>query len=312
MIALSTYTTTPQWKDFFSLKDAKALENLIEEKWIPSAGTFIHLDIYRQDAHAPTVVYCHGLATCGRIMGHIALGLYNKGYNVICPDLWGFGLSTQRHGSGTIALFINNLISTISFAKTLSDGPRFLAGISLGGILSYYTACVCDDIKAIACYCLLDLSARRTKKISQDGKHITLMTALAKLGSLVVPNVYTPVRKFLSIDRLSQNKEFNQLFVDNPLCVKRYTFKSACSIISTAPHIPFERFTKMPVMVLHGENDRLIPESLSRMNYEKLACPKKYHCIKGCEHAPVEVKHLNEYVTTMDEWFLTPFPQTKN
>lgn len=302
---IDSYDQHPEWRDFSSPEDQNLIEETVHEKWIPSGAHHIHLDIYRHNKPAPTIIYCHGMATCGRIMAHFALRLFKAGFNVICPDLVGFGLTTAKHGSGTIPVFIQNLNDTINFAKKEFSGARFLTGISLGGILSYYTACAGADVKAIASYCLLDLSARNTHGVAQTGKgFINSLIKIVKVAHIIAPNTYIPsFRKFLSFDTLSADAKVNQVFKSNALCIKKYTFGFAYSLVSTAPLIPFENFKRLPVLVIHGDHDRMIPEKLSRASFERLSLPKKYVCLKGCEHVPIDPQHVRQYIESLVEWF---------
>jgi hypothetical protein len=65
---LPFYSQTPLWKAFFpDKKEVRFLEKTIEEEWISSGSTKIHLDIYPVSKKAPTIIYSHGLSSCGRM-----------------------------------------------------------------------------------------------------------------------------------------------------------------------------------------------------------------------------------------------------
>lgn len=302
---LPLYTEFPQWKEFFRGSEIVVIEDTIEETWIDSSNTKIHLDIYNKSKSAPTIIYCHGLASCGRVMGHIAIKLVDKGYNIICPDLVGFGISINPHGSGDIPTYVQNLKDTITYAKTRFDGPIYVAGISLGGALSYYLACEETRIKAIACYCLLDLASDETHAISPFPKAlIKPAIGLLRVAAKIMPHVNLPLKHMLNLETLSDYPELNAVFRSNALAVKVYKFKGALSLLTSAPKIAFKDYNNAPILVVHGTNDRMIPEKLSRDNFEQLKIKDKaYLPIKGCEHVPTRDHELEEYVNAMDAWF---------
>lgn len=300
-----SYADTPQWKEFFRGDEISTMERHIEEKWISSTETHIHLDIYERKKTAPTIVYCHGLASCGRIMGHIAVKLFEKGYNVVCPDLVGFGISPEPHGSGNIPIYIQNLKDTITYVKRRFKSAVYLAGISLGGALTYYTACDGVDLNAISSYCLLDLSADETHAISPFPKpFIKPSIQILKAAARVTPRFNLPLKHMLNLETMSDYPELNAVFRSNPLAVKVYSFQGALSLLTTPPKIKFEDYDRIPILVVHGTKDRMIPERISRSNFERLKIKnKKYFPIEGCEHVPTREHELNAYISAMDKWF---------
>lgn len=298
---LPLYAQNPHWKEFILNKsEVGFIEKTVEEEWIDSGDTKIHLDIYHCSKEAPTVIYSHGLSTCGRITAPLVLPLYRKNYNVICPDLVGFGMTTIKYGSGTVDQYIQNLLDVVSYAKKRFDGPRFLTGISLGGGLSYYTAACGAEVNAIACLCLMDFTEAR---IHNQAIFHSLLRPLFSIASRIAPKAYIPMKHFLSLDKLCPEREVVQIFERNPLVIKSYTTKSIYSLMVSKPKIPFERFDRVPIMVLHAEEDQFIPERLSRMNFDRLPGKKEYFSIKNCGHVPVGSEVIESYARALDSWF---------
>lgn len=309
----TTYRQNEDWKAFYPFAGfVQKIERLVEEDWLVSGKDEIHLDIYRQkmpesqstDKTRPVVVMCHGLSSCGRMMISYALELFKRGYHVICPDLAGFGLSPQKKGSRTIEELTQNLLDCVHYAKNNFGGKIYLTGISLGGSLSYYAACQkADDISAIACLNLMDLSSPDTLAATGRDKLIKKLSPFIKLAKKVFPNAVLPLKYFIRVENLSNDKHLIENFKKNPLVVKAYTYKAAYSLISAAPKIPFNQFKQVPILVMHGEKDKLLPESLTKKNYDQIAGEKKYLTIPNCTHVPLGVSVVNTYVGALDEWF---------
>jgi len=303
-MSLPFYNRDSHWREFYpDPRDAKYLENHVREIWIPSLDTKIHVDVYENKEDAPVVIYLHGMSTNGRIMGHLVRPLYERGYTVLCPDLVGFGMTLRKKGSGTIPEFVQNALDTIAYAKKRYKTPRFLTGISLGGILSYYAAAAGADVKAIASFCLTDLSTSDTHSISPIGHLTDYIIPLLKKITPWMPNLPFPVNQLLHLDGLTDTKEIVDLFKRNAHITKFYTLKSCLSLITEAPSVPFEKFKRLPTLVLHSVNDKMFPEKLSRQCYEKLACPKKYVPLMESGHVPFGDKEIIPYIDEVDAWF---------
>ncbi|MBX7147564.1 lysophospholipase [bacterium] len=303
-MSLPFYKDHSHWEEFFSDPDELLFfKNTIEEKYIPSGDTQIHLDIYEQTKPSPTVVYCHGLSSCGRMMGHMIKGLFKASYNVICPDLVGFGMTTKPYGSGTISEFVQNLFDTVNYANKRFGNNVYLAGISMGGGLSYYAAAAGANVKAIASLCLMDFGSNETLKINRQTSLMIPLKPVLKLAAKLFPKANLPLQHFLQVDYLCDDTVVKDLFKTNPLVIHNYTLSAGYSLVSTKPLITFEQFNKIPTLVLHGREDKLLPASLSKKNYDRLKCKKKFVLLGNCEHIPVAEETLLKYAQEMDAWF---------
>ncbi len=299
------YRDNPHWKDFFPAESfIRYLEDTIEEAWIPLENAVeMHLDIYKISQTAPTIVYCHGLSSCGRMMANMARLFFEKGYNVICPDLPGFGLTTQKRGSSTITDMVAALLKAVEYAKTISSGPTFLTGISLGGSLSYYTAASGADVAAIACLNLMDLSEVISHKISHRSQLLKMAKPFLSALASITPEAPLPFRYFVSAQKLCKEERIINTFLSNPLAIRQYTLKAALSLMTAKPAIPFEQFDQVPVLVLHGEEDALIREEVSKNCFDRIKGPKKYVSLPHCEHIPLNLTALTAYSSAVDRWF---------
>lgn len=300
-----TYKDFHHWEEFFPEENLKNFFNSkhVSEVWIPSAKTQIHLDVYTHSKKSPTVIFCHGLATSGRIAGHLTIPIFEKGYNIIAPDLVGFGLTTQKYGSGTIPVFIQNLLDCIDYAHKHFEGPVYMTGISLGGCLTYYTSCLTSKLKAIASINLMDFSSSETHAVSHLSFLVPYLRPMVSLGKKFFPGLTLPLGRFLEIEKLSLEPIVAYIMQNNPLAHQNATFGLMHGLISEKPAIPFEKYDKAPILVLHSKDDRLIPESLSKSNYDKILGTKKYIPLKECGHVLIEPHGIKRYVDELDDWF---------
>ncbi|MBD3276302.1 MAG: hypothetical protein GF372_13380, partial [Candidatus Marinimicrobia bacterium] len=66
-------------------------EYVIEDS-VPSKDGEIHLEVYDSgDPAAPTLIFSHGIAGYARVLLPFTIPLREKGYNLVVPDLQGYG-----------------------------------------------------------------------------------------------------------------------------------------------------------------------------------------------------------------------------
>ncbi|EKD42760.1 MAG: hypothetical protein ACD_73C00031G0003 [uncultured bacterium] len=299
-----SYINNLSWKDFFPATSfVTKVEKLVREIWIPWKHTQIHLDVYQHPKPAPTIIYCHGLSSSGRMMANFAIPLFEKGFNVICPDLPGFGLTPLKRGSLNIDELTQALTDIVFYAQKQFGEPCFLTGISLGGTLSYYAAANGAPVKAIACLNLLDMSDNSNHEISRLGTWVKKIKPLIGLASRIYPDLSVSLKHFVNPDKLCSESSIVDNFKTNPLVVRSYTLKALNGLLTTAPKISFEKFDLCPVLVLHGSLDALIPEKLTKLNYDKIKGFKKYVGLKNGEHIPLHAKAHHTYINEVTSWF---------
>ncbi len=270
-----------------------------------SRGTRWHLDLWPAKKGAPTIVFCHGLSTCGRMMANFVKPFHDKGYNIVCPDLPGFGLSLQngRRGCCTIEEMVECLKECVLHAQKLYQGKVFLTGISLGGALSYYAAAAGAQVAAIASLNLMDLGDARTREISDHSGLLTHAIPALRVLAKLMPELPLPLKRFINVEKLCDDAALVERFKKNPLVVKTYTLRAALSLLTSHPEIPFKEFESVPILVLHGKKDKLIPESVTRDSFDRILGQKKYVLLEEGEHIPLKASAMKKYVEEVDGWF---------
>src|SRR5690554_1357143 len=98
------------------------------EKWqqhaqvttIESVKGPINIEIYRGgDVTSPTLVFSHGIAGYARLLLPFIMPLVEKGYNVVAPDLEGFGYNGRRKGDFCWNEHLENFRDAVAYARQL-------------------------------------------------------------------------------------------------------------------------------------------------------------------------------------------------
>ncbi len=136
-------------------------ERYAEIKRIDSANGKINIEIYKnEDLSKPTIIFSHGIAGYARLLLPFIIPLYEKGYNIVAPDLEGFGYNKRLKGDFTWDIHLQNLKDAAEYAKTIFKGKIYLGGASMGGPLAYAADVRYNCADGLICWCLWDFADR--------------------------------------------------------------------------------------------------------------------------------------------------------
>jgi pimeloyl-ACP methyl ester carboxylesterase len=247
-------------------------------RWIDLDGPVHYID-YGGPLDAPVMVCVHGLGGSAVNWAAVAPLLTGR-YRMFAPDLAGHGL-TQSAGRGTDVAA--NRVLLHRFIKAVSASPVILMGNSMGGMISLLEAIAAPS--AVACLILLD-PALPFVAVRPD-PFVTAMFAC-----YVTPGLGRVIRGRRS--RMSPESLVAGVF---SLCcvdpsrvpadvvgmhvamareragftdVDRDFTAAARSVVATAGHVrsaPYRRgirSVKVPVLLVHGARDRLVPVAAAR------------------------------------------------
>ncbi len=220
----------------------------------------IYLKVFLQNSFTDNwVIVVHGYGGCGEMMYYAAKEFYDKGYNVVVPDLAAHGKSGGRFiGMGWCdRLDIVKVINCI--VKGNENAHIYLYGVSMGGAAVLMTGGekLPRNVKGIVADC------------SYDNVSNILAYQLKKIFNLpAFPFVYTMSR----ICKKKLGFTFNQASVEKQL--------EKC---------------KLPLLLFHGEKDELVP---AQMAYKLCNHTKGYRdlcVVKNAGHGVSAMVRHNYY-----------------
>ncbi len=271
---------------------------------IDSAGGKINAEVYRNtDSGKPVIVFAHGIAGYARVLLPFLIPLYEKGYNIVTPDLEGFGYNGRIKGDYTWNTHLRNLKDTVDYARSQFQGPVFLGGASMGGPLAYAADARYNCADALICWCLWNLSDREFLKKETTTKGLTpLLLPLFRLAASVFGKLRVKTYSFISYDTLTDSSEFNNLLKTDPQAGTSISLRGALSLVTQAvPDIMYENYSK-PVLLCQPEGDRMIPPVYSRRTFGRLKSEqKKYYGFEG-PHFPLEKKIYSRWADCVDRF----------
>jgi alpha-beta hydrolase superfamily lysophospholipase len=110
------------------------------EEWWSWRGAEIHVDRYAAPAAPLTVVLLHGAGGYSRLLAPYGLLLQAHGYEVVMPDLPGYGLSVAPAALFSYACWVDCAADLLQAESQRTGRPVALFGMSIGGYLAYLAA----------------------------------------------------------------------------------------------------------------------------------------------------------------------------
>ncbi len=247
--------------------------------WIDLGGPVHYLD-FGGPANGPVIVCVHGLGGSSVNWSAIAPLLTDR-FRVVAPDLAGHGL-TRSMGRGTKVSANQALLHR--FIESVPGAPVILMGNSMGGMISLLEAAAAPD--AVAGLVLLDpalpfvptrpdpvvtamfaayatpglgwaLMAARRRALSPEAQVAATLSLCCVDRSRVPAEV---VAQHVAIAR--RRTQFADVNRDFLAAARSVT--ATAGIIRGLPYRQGIRSITAPVLLLHGDRDRLVPVAVAR------------------------------------------------
>ena len=210
----------------------------------------------------------HGLAEHGGRYAHVARRLVSAGYAVYALDLIGHGRSEgARAYVRRFSDFTHTVAACLDLVFEGQPGkPVFLLGHSLGATIA--ACCFLDRPSGLAGGVLSGVSVRMPDNVTPA----TIL--VAKALSVLVPKA--PVQA-LEAQWISRDPAVVQAYVTDPLVYTgRICARTGIELLKAQQRILAEASrVKLPVLMVHGSDDRLCPLDGARPFYEAIASTDK-------------------------------------
>ena len=231
--------------------------NIYTIQWLPDV------------APKAVVIIVHGIGEHSGRYQHVAEALVNAGYAVYSHDHRGHGKSDGKRVQVTSHLqFMNDLKQYFDLIRSEHDREKiFILGHSMGSIISLQFALQYQN--NLAGLVITGTATDISSTVSG------MMRNAANLLHRVLPNA--PVSAPLPIPYLTNDKEMQQLAENDMLNYKGWTPVSIAKYIVETGEMLHENVHKLvlPILIMHGEDDRVTPISGSQVVYERVGSDDK-------------------------------------
>lgn len=212
------------------------------------------------------VVLVHGLAEHSGRYDHVGAWLSARDCAVHAYDHRGHGQSEGARGH--LAAFRQLLDDLEAFLQLVRrehpDVPLVLVGHSMGGLVT--TALLAERKPDVACAVLSGPALELPEHVSAGRRRA------ARWLRRVVPRLRMAAG--LDPEHLSRDPEVVRGYVEDPLVFRRVTVSLASELLDAVPRTAGGAFqVQVPMLLLHGEADRLCPPRGSRAFHGQLRGP---------------------------------------
>lgn len=304
---MQKYKDQNKWRiiaNFFPEKNRINKELFPIEKKLDWNNNEIHIDYYKKQNADIKIILLHGVGGNGRLLAFIGVPLFKLGYEIISPDLPGYGNSKVKTKHITYDNWVNLLNEIIDIEKNKDNKPIFLLGLSAGGMLAYHVAAINPKVKGIIVTNLLDQRDQSVRNYSAGNKFISRFRVFfLKLLSSFYGSLSIPIKYVVNMKLIVNNKKMLQILLNDPLSSgAKVSVRFLASLISFKPKLEPEKF-KIPVLLAHPEKDHWTPVILSNIFFDKLKGPKEFKILKNAGHLPLESpglqqleKHISDFI----------------
>src|SRR5690348_4757462 len=127
------------------------------EEWLTVGRFSVHLDCMRQPQAPATLVLVHGAGGNGRLLAPYAALASAAGYEVIAPDLPGYGLTQVPNRNAIRYQDWRDVLTAVLEAQARrSNAPIVVFGLSMGGMLAYDAAARTRIPNGLVASCFFD------------------------------------------------------------------------------------------------------------------------------------------------------------
>ena len=263
----------------------------------------IHIDRYiNQDAKAK-VILLHGVGGNGRLLSFIGGPLYRNGFEVIAPDLPGYGLTICRSNID-YRLWIDMVHDLILEELEKDEKPIFLFGLSAGGMLAYQVACLNNNISGLIATNVLDQRNQQVRDASATNKYVSKIgIPILRLLHFINNDIKLPMKLVTNMRAIVNDKKLLKLLLaDRTSSGANVPINLMLSLITSKPQIEPEEFTDCPFLLVHPEKDNWTPLELSLLFFDRLKCKKEITILENAGHFPIEEPGITQLEISVVEF----------
>jgi len=268
----------------------------VAEAWLRPDGIPIHYQVLPAAKSKGVVVILHGLGEHSERYADFAGFLVKHGWTVYLYDQRGHGRSGgARMHAQSIAELADDLRDFLKFArKQGGDSPFFLIAHSFGG----QVAINCLAQNGIQ----VDGAVLSAPNVQVAVKVPPLKRSAAKLLSYILPTF--SVANEIDPDTVSRDKDIVAKYKADPLVQHQISVRLGTQILENVDAI-FEIIPKIkvPLLILHGSEDRITSPAGSRKLYESVGSKdKRFKLYPGFYHEILNEIGKHEVYQDIETW----------
>ncbi|MGF1585728.1 MAG: alpha/beta fold hydrolase [Bacteroidales bacterium] len=304
---MKNYTTQTNWKEIVRrLPENNRITSEIKpkESFLDLEECKIHIDSYRNPSAEAKIILLHGVGGNGRLLSFIGVPLFKRGYEIIAPDLPGYGYSEVPVTAITFPAWVRLVDFIINNEQEADNRPIFLFGLSAGGMLAYQAAALNKKVSGVIATNILDQRIQYVRDKSSGNLIISrlgkpLLSALARVN----PHIRLPMKALANIKAIVNNTEIQKILLkDKTSSGASVPIAFVLSLLTANPVVEPYDFDICPVLLAHPEKDNWTPLELSSIFFNQIKSPKELVILQNAGHFPVEYPGIRQLEDSVVEF----------
>ena len=278
--ALPAWSEAEHWRDVFAAlsRTARPPEPLqVQEEWRRLAEINVHVDRWVAPQARAKIIVLHGSASHGRIMGALGWRLALFGYETLCPDLPGLGLSFGKRKRDLTYDDWREVAATLVEQERARGGDIYVYGHGLGGLLAFDTVALTGIGEGLILTHALDPSRADVTEAVLGG---FWRSRLTKLKLRLTPGALSGLSAGAGLagepHALTRDRGLREALARDPRGgAARLSTHFVRSWLASTPIKPPESFDICPVLFLRAGADAWAPPGASEDFYARLSATKR-------------------------------------
>jgi alpha-beta hydrolase superfamily lysophospholipase len=288
-----SYAAVDHWREFQQFLPARIrLTDSREpaEEWWPWRGADIHIDRYAAPSAPLTVMLLHGGGGYGRLLAPFGWLLRDRGYEVVLPDLPGYGLSVIPPKMFSLQRWVDCAADLADAEAARTGRPVVLFGMSVGGYIAYLAAAQGRTAAGVIATTLADPRLPIVRdQLARHPRLNRLVTPVLRPAAAVLGGLRVPVRWFSNMKGITNDPDLSRLLCDDPTGGgNRVPLRFMSSLLALRPAIEPEDFDLCPVLLANPAADEWTTIEASRPFFDRIKGPKELVMLENCGHLPIE------------------------
>jgi pimeloyl-ACP methyl ester carboxylesterase len=317
---MNTYAADGYWLEyqpFYPEPLRSSPETAPNEEWWAWRGHTIHVDrLMPEKARGPRIILIHGGGGNGRMLLPAARFLADAGFEVVAPDLPGFGMTVVDPDEiVTYRVWLECLLDFA--AREARDGRSLVAfGMSIGGISAYNLASTSPHVVGAIATMLNDPRRDDVRRaFARTPSTVGVSNAFLEATKSFTDAIRLPMSWFSDLGAIANDPQLVRVIEDDPAVGGA---RMPLGFLRTLINEPFlvepEDYDGGPVLVVHPDADRWTPTELSARFAERISGDAKLVRLENCGHFPLEepgVWQMRDAILDWLEQFSGPFPERR-
>ena len=276
----------------------------VQEEWRRLEGFDVHMDRWLAPGARATILMLHGGGGHGRLLGALAWRLALFGFETVCPDLPGYGLTQGRRKSSIRYDDWREVAAGLIETERARGGALFVYGLSMGGMLAYDAVIMTGKADGLIASCFLDPTRKDVRRSVVRWPWMAgLIDPLFALTPRFLNGLPIPMALTGNMKAIANDPAVTNAIIADPLAGGNAMPAGFLRTWLQAPPLaPPESFDACPVLMVHPADDRWTDVSVSDDVFSRMDVLKRRVMLDKCGHFPIEAPGTDQHDQAIAEF----------